>query len=52
MIETLRDLPLASANIPALAILTAIGPEGNKTYFELTGDAALLLEKPTVSPSG
>lgn len=41
--ETLRDLKLASVNIPPLDILTGIGPDGAVAYFELTGDEAQLL---------
>lgn len=39
---TLRDLPLAAVNIPPLEILTGIGADGSKAYFELSGDAEKL----------
>lgn len=44
--ETLRDLKLAAVNVPPLDILTGIGPDGTKAYFELTGDEMRLLGVP------
>jgi adenylyltransferase/sulfurtransferase len=39
----LRDLPLATVNVPPLDVLAGVGAYGSRAYFELTGDAAGLL---------